>query len=148
MSAAGSAGTPILLLEDDPLLARSLSRALERRGCAPHVVATCAEARRELAAGPYELIIAELYAPDGNALDLLEALGRRRPAALIATTHELRTWRERAFAVGIEAYLPKPFPLRTLDRVLRCLLEGHRCLPRCSYGYTSLTAPKACPLSA
>jgi DNA-binding NarL/FixJ family response regulator len=61
------------------------------------------------------------------------------------TADELHTWKEHALRVGVAAYLLKPFPLAHLRNVVRCLLGGDRCFPRCSVEDTALRASWECP---
>ncbi len=66
----------ILLVEDEVPLARVLRAQLERAGhfCTP--VMNLEQARTQLEAGEFELVLLDIRLPDGNGLDFLEELKR------------------------------------------------------------------------
>ncbi|MBN1912515.1 MAG: PAS domain S-box protein [Pirellulales bacterium] len=65
----------ILMVEDDPSHAELVSNALESRDARIRVTRapTLEAARRELAQGQYDLVLADLFLPDGQGTDLIEA---------------------------------------------------------------------------
>jgi DNA-binding response OmpR family regulator len=126
----------ILIIDDNLCLGKALTRCLQSQGFETSAAATCDQARRAMRATSYDMIVTDLDLPDCSGLDLLEEIGLlgSRPPILLTTGEELVHWQERARDLRIEAYLVKPFPLMTFMEVVRCLLEGHRCLPQCSKG--------------
>jgi CheY-like chemotaxis protein len=62
----------VLIIEDDPIIARALCRALERAQQEYECVGSCAEASRLV--GPYSAAIIDIHLPDGSGLDLYEEL--------------------------------------------------------------------------
>lgn len=63
-----------LIVEDDPVVARSIARRLLREGYTVSVAQTCRAAR---AAGPgFHVAILDLDLPDGNGADLADELTR------------------------------------------------------------------------
>jgi signal transduction histidine kinase len=65
-----------LIVEDAEVYAMLLQRALEGAGWRVDVAGTVAAARAQLAAEPYELLLTDLYLPDGDAAAVLEAAVR------------------------------------------------------------------------
>jgi two-component system catabolic regulation response regulator CreB len=62
----------VLIVEDDPLVARALARTLMRHGMGVDVIASCAEAR--LLDGHYDLGIFDIELPDGFGTNLAREL--------------------------------------------------------------------------
>jgi DNA-binding response OmpR family regulator len=105
-------GRRVLLVDDDPVLLRTWSRALERHGLIVRVVSRIAEARRALARwkrSKFDYALIDDRLPDGFGLDLVPALAELRPAigfavvsALPSTERALRAWQNSTVIV------PKP----------------------------------------
>ncbi|MEJ6548837.1 MULTISPECIES: response regulator [unclassified Corynebacterium] len=80
-------------------------------------VGTCAEARALIAAQPPDLILADVYLPDGDGIELVRGSGV--DAFVLSAAVESATVR-RALAGGVHAYLVKPFTRQALvDRLER-----------------------------
>ena|SRR5688572_9460981 len=62
----------VLLVEDDPAVARGLARLLMARGLSVDVATSCGAARA--LPGPFDLAILDLELPDGLGVDLARAL--------------------------------------------------------------------------
>jgi len=96
---------PILVIEDDPIIARSLSRALQVIGRRSELVSSCAEVSRLV--GRYSGAIIDLHLPDGNGLAAFRQLAERGLIAsavfFSATTDEEEVRQARALGV----YVPK-----------------------------------------
>jgi len=139
----------ILIIDDNLRLVKALTRCLQSQGFETSTAATCDQARRALRATSYDMIVMDLNLPDCDGLDLLEQIGLlgSRPPVLLTTAEELVHWQERARDLGVEAYLVKPFPLKAFMSIVRCLLVGHCCFPRCSKGYKAHGGPEGCPLN-
>ncbi len=111
---------PVLCLEDDPIVASAVRRAMPGREV--DCVRRAAECRERMLQRSYGGWLLDIHVPDGSGLDVLE-WGRSRgdgTRALIITgalQHELAN---RAQALGAE-YLLKPFGKANLDAFLeRC----------------------------
>jgi DNA-binding response OmpR family regulator len=61
-----------LIVEDDPVVARSVARRLLREGYTVSLAGTCRAARA--AGAPFEVAVLDLDLPDGNGADLADAL--------------------------------------------------------------------------
>src|SRR5687767_9125637 len=77
--ATPGAGRPLLLVDDDAPLRRSMARALERRGF--HVLAAegIAEAREHAQAHKPEFAVLDMRLTEGSGLDLVRILRELRP---------------------------------------------------------------------
>ena len=73
-------GTRVLLVEDDPPLAREIVRALEREGWALDHVACLADAFEAVIQQPYRAILLDRRLPDGDGIALVPA-AKSRPSA-------------------------------------------------------------------
>jgi DNA-binding response OmpR family regulator len=105
-------GRRVLLVDDDPVLLRTWSRTLERRGMIVRSVTRISEARDALSFWPrrrFDYALIDDRLPDGFGLDLVPALASLRPApsyalvsALPSTERALRAWQDAVVIV------PKP----------------------------------------
>ncbi|MFN8622529.1 MAG: response regulator [Chloroflexota bacterium] len=107
---------PILLIEDDPVLAGTLERYLQARGHEVASAGTVAIAVRLLAAGLRpSLLLLDINLPDQAGWAVLRdpayaAAGS--PPVLVATALGIHP--ETLAEHPVAGYLPKPFPLPTL----------------------------------
>ncbi|WP_395704278.1 winged helix-turn-helix domain-containing protein [Aquabacterium sp.] len=120
----------ILLLEDDPAIARTVAFTLQREGLAVEQVLLLGEARRLLLAGPLPaLAILDIGLPDGNGLALCRELRQSGQSALarlpvmMLTAHNEEIDRVLGLELGADDYLSKPFSPRELVARVRALLR-------------------------
>jgi two-component system catabolic regulation response regulator CreB len=64
-------GTRLLLLEDDPAIARTVAYALERDGLQVTHSLLLQDARQQMQRHPFDLLVLDVGLPDGSGLDLL-----------------------------------------------------------------------------
>lgn len=85
------------------------------------------EALRLLPRGPYRLVVTDINMPDLSGLELVSFIRKsqhRTTPIVIISTEGRETDRERAMALGANAYLTKPFrPDALLDIVRPFLAE-------------------------
>lgn len=115
----------LLLLEDDDLLAESLSESLKDSGYQVDPAASLQVARRLMASEEYVLAILDLGLPDGSGLGLL-AEWRRKGLdlpVLILTARD--TWKDKVTGLeaGADDYLTKPFHEAELLARIKALLR-------------------------
>jgi response regulator of citrate/malate metabolism len=122
--ARGPAPIRVLVVEDEPLAAQAHRQYVER---VPGftVVGTAhsgAETRRLLARTPVDLLLLDLYLPDGHGLQLLRALraaGHAVDVIAVTSARDLAVVRE-GVSLGVVQYVLKPFAFATLrDRLVR-----------------------------
>lgn len=115
----------ILLIEDEALLARNISRALKRSGAVVRHAGSASDARSALLAGSYDLVIADISLGDGDGLELL---GEAAPTLLqtpviVMTGQDSVRNRARAEGLSVAAFLSKPFALSRLVELVSALLR-------------------------
>lgn len=124
----GSAIVPrmqLLLVEDDPTMQTTLTRALERRGIRVTAVGEGAAALRQWAARLPDAVVLDLTLPGLDGLQVLQQARTRglRTPVLILTARGTVGDRVLGLNAGADDYLPKPFDLDELEARLRALLR-------------------------
>ncbi|MEW1864694.1 response regulator [Streptomyces sp. NBC_00669] len=113
----------VLVVEDDPVAADAHALYVDR---VPGFTAVgkahnAAQARRLLLRAPVDLILLDLYLPDGHGLELarsLRAAGHRMDVIAVTSARDLAVVRE-GVSLGVVQYILKPFAFATLrDRLL------------------------------
>jgi DNA-binding response OmpR family regulator len=115
----------VLIVEDDPILQDSLTRAMRAAGYATDHAADGDSAMALLKAGGFDLVILDLGLP---RLDGLQVLSRHRGAGgitpvLILTARDGVEDRVKGLDLGADDYLTKPFNLAELEARARALLR-------------------------
>jgi DNA-binding response OmpR family regulator len=132
--------TRILLIEDDPAVARSLQDGLERDGYQV-IWKNSGVQGIELArnqAQPPHLIILDVRLPDGSGFDVcrqMRQLGLRQPI-LMLTVQQDELDKVLGLEMGADDYVTKPYSLRELLSRIRALLR--RAYGELSAGATEL----------
>ena len=115
----------LLLLEDDQSLIDGLVYALTKEGFALDVAMTVKEARAQLAAQAYDLLLLDQTLPDGSGLALCEEVRAGGSAVpiifLTAMDEEIQVIR--ALDAGGDDYITKPFKLGELCSRIRAQLR-------------------------
>jgi PAS domain S-box-containing protein len=109
---------PILLVEDHPDTAETVSEALQLLGYPVRVAGTMADA---LAVPPpeYEIVISDIGLPDGTGHELMRRLRSCKPVRGIALSGFGRSSDvEKSRAAGFDTHLTKPVSLDTLVRAI------------------------------
>jgi len=112
---------PLLLVDDDPGLRRTLQRLLERRGFTVRTAGSLDEAYGVLEDFPPDFAVVDLNLADGHGMDLVRELRSHRPAIRIAVLTGFDSIASAVVAVkaGAWAYLAKPVDV---DRLVTALL--------------------------
>ncbi len=117
----------ILIVEDSSAMRAYVRAALESDGEWEVVEAGSGlEALRLLPRGPYRLVITDINMPDLSGLELVSFIRKSQHRAtpiVIISTEGRETDRERAMALGANAYLTKPFRPETLVELVRPFLS-------------------------
>lgn len=125
----------VLLVEDDPAIARSIIYTLERDGMVVTHSLLLGDARRQLALRPPDVLILDVGLPDGNGLDLCKELrsstanGAGSLPVLILSAHGEEIDRVLGLELGADDYVSKPFSPRELLARVRSLLRRARMPP-------------------
>jgi DNA-binding response OmpR family regulator len=113
----------VLLVEDDVTLCRVIERNLTARGARVVRAASVGEALAAIAVSRPDVMLLDIDLPDRTGWDLMRTLETRGipvPTILVSGT---RVTPERLAQFRPLAYLPKPFPL---DALLRLVLGEER----------------------
>ena len=130
----------ILVVEDDPGIARLVDQLMRLEGLEVRVAGTLSEARSLLAAALSDLVILDRQLPDGDGLDLARELRsgdeRLNKYVVMLTAQADETSKLEAFDLGADDYVTKPFDtgeLRArvraglrLVRLQRALMEANQ----------------------
>jgi DNA-binding response OmpR family regulator len=115
----------ILMIEDDPAVARSLQDGLEREGYAVTWKVTGAEGVDYARQHNPHLIILDVRLPDGSGFDVcrqMRQLGLRQPI-LMLTVRADEMDKVLGLEMGADDYVTKPYGLRELLSRVRALLR-------------------------
>jgi DNA-binding response OmpR family regulator len=115
----------VLVVEDNPRLAASLSRGLAEEGFTVDTVVTGAEALVRIARHDLDVIVLDLGLPDVDGAEVLARLrddGSRCPV-LVLTARDGVASRVAALDAGADDYLVKPFAFDELVARLRALVR-------------------------
>ncbi|MCO7229691.1 response regulator [Halomonas sp. CnH100-B] len=115
----------LIIVEDDPMIARSLDNALTPLGNSVDVFSKLKDARTALRNDHFDLLLLDLGMPDGNGLELLGELRERgdRTPILILTARDSIEDRVKGLDLGADDYLAKPFSVAELEARVRALLR-------------------------
>ncbi len=119
-------GTTVLLADDDRSIRTVLSQALTRIGCRVRATGSSSALWRMVEEGEGDIIVTDVHMPDGDALDLVPAIRRKRPDVPIIVMSAQNTVMTaiRAAEAGAYEYLPKPFDLKELLGYVQSGLEA------------------------
>lgn len=106
----------VLIVEDDPLIASFIQKALVRRGHDVEWVQTGKAALDRIDKTGVDLQLLDLGLPDIDGLDVLRQLKERgdQTPVIVITSRSDPVDRSKAESMGVKAYLTKPFPLADL----------------------------------
>ncbi|WP_440106533.1 winged helix-turn-helix domain-containing protein [Acidovorax sp. BL-A-41-H1] len=131
----------VLLLEDDPAIARTVAYALARDGLAVTHSLLVHDARQQLTSQRFDLLVLDVGLPDGSGLDLLRELRNAAATAalpvLMLSAHGEEIDRVLGLELGADDYLAKPFSPRELAARVKALLR------RAGHGQHAATAAAA-----
>ena len=114
----------IMILEDDEDLAEGIRLSLNSSAFAFYLCGTIAEAEKLLQQYRFDLLILDIYLPDGNGLKLCRQVRRtsRVPIALL-TAKDMEMDIVKGLESGADDYITKPFSLMVLRARVRALLR-------------------------
>lgn len=115
----------ILVADDDAAIRTVLNQALSRQGYAVRATGSAATLWQWASGGDGDLIITDVAMPDGDGLDLLPQIKKRRNdlRVIVMSAQNTLLTAVKATERGAFEYLPKPFDLpellSTVERALR-----------------------------
>ena len=118
----------LLIVEDDKAFLERLARAMETRGFAVTSCDTVTDGLAQIGKSAPAFAVVDLRLGDGNGLDVVSALKRKRPdaRAIVLTGYGNIATAVAAMKAGAVDYLPKP---ADADAIEAALLAQDRPLP-------------------
>ena len=108
----------ILLVEDDDTLSGIIARNLEARGHSVVLAKTAEQALSKIVEDQPDLVLLDIVLPDRPGWDILRRLKTYDISPPVVVISAVRVSPERLREFKPLAYLPKPFPLEALLRVV------------------------------
>jgi DNA-binding response OmpR family regulator len=110
----------VLVVDDEATVLRNIARSLHQAGFDVLTATNCESAWLALNSSKIDALCLDIMLPDGNGLDLLEEVRRTAPdiPAIVISSMTTTETRLRAAGLGVEHFLPKPFSLASLKKVL------------------------------
>ncbi|MEM9725273.1 MAG: nitrogen regulation protein NR(I) [Pseudomonadota bacterium] len=121
-------GGTVLLADDDRAIRTVLSQALMKAGCRVRSTGAASTLWRWIEEGEGDVVLTDVMMPDGDALEMLPAISKRRPElpVIVMSAQNTVMTAIRASQAGAYEYLPKPFDLREVISTLhRALASTH-----------------------
>ena len=119
----------VLIADDDRAIRTVLTQAFTRAGCKVRSTGSASTLWRWVEEGEGDVVVSDVVMPDGDGLEMLPAIRRRRadlPVIVISARNTVLT-AVRAAEAGAYDYLPKPFDLKDLMlKVSRALSPVHK----------------------
>ena len=117
----------IMIIEDEPGIADTVTYALAREGFEPVWAATGAEGMARLVRGGIDLVILDIGLPDISGFDLAGTIRKRSDVPLLMlTARSDEIDRVLGLELGADDYIVKPFSPRELVARVRALLRRSR----------------------
>ena len=117
----------VLIVDDDSAIRELLREFLAEEGLATSEAASAAEARQALETSDPDVILLDMWLPDGDGLDVLDSLRGRPEIPVIVITADSSSSRTiRAMQAGAFDYLVKPLEPEAVRAALRRALDQRR----------------------
>lgn len=136
----------VLIIEDEPAIAESLSFSLRREGFSVDVAGSVADANGKLAQA--DLLLLDLMLPDGSGFDIIVGVRRlsSRPAIIVLSSRDDEADRVAALETGADDYVTKPFSPREVVARVRAVLRRARPGPELADSHAGVGAHD-CPIA-
>jgi DNA-binding response OmpR family regulator len=121
----GEMDKEILVVEDEPQLARLVEMHLRDAGCRVEVALTGAKGMSRASKRRFDLMVLDLMLPDMDGLDVCRELRTQRnyTPILILTARSAEVDRVLGLELGADDYLTKPFSVRELVARVKAILR-------------------------
>jgi two-component system, OmpR family, catabolic regulation response regulator CreB len=136
----------VLLVEDDPAIAKSIVFVLQRDGLSVTHCLTLGDAKSQLRQRAPDVLILDVGLPDGSGLDWCKTLRQSSQVAiLILSAQGEEIDRVLGLELGADDYMSKPFSPRELLARVRSLLRRTRMQAAATASAPPATVPAANP---
>ncbi|MEQ1890025.1 MAG: nitrogen regulation protein NR(I) [Alphaproteobacteria bacterium] len=130
MSMPSSSPIPetIIIADDDNAIRTVLNQALVRLGYNVRTTGNLANLWRWMSEGEGDLLITDVMMPDGNVFDMLPRIKKHRPGlpVIVMSAQNTLMTALKAAEKGAYEYLPKPFDLNELTKVVKRALASRK----------------------
>ncbi len=117
----------VIVVDDDPLIRRLIVGHLQKQNIPVLGVVNCQQAIEAQQKEPADLMIIDLLLPDGNGLEVMQAVKKLGPVeCIIVTSFGSIESAVDAMKLGAANYLLKPFTLAQFDMALSQLIEQRK----------------------
>jgi len=118
----------VIVADDDRSLRTVLSQALTRAGCRVRATGTIDTLYRWIEEGEGDVVVSDVMMPDGDALDILPSIRKKRPdlPVIVMSAQNTVMTAIRAAEAGAFDYVPKPFDLAALLALVNKALQQSR----------------------
>jgi len=120
--------TNILIVDDEPPVCKSVSRALATEGYKVESALSAEEALKKAEGSDYDVVITDLMMPGLNGMDLLKIVAERMPRTKVIMITGYPSVKSAVEAVRLGAfdYIPKPFTPKEIRGLVSRALESKR----------------------
>ena len=138
---------PVLLVEDEPVIADTIRYALATDGFEPILCSTGEEALAKLGAHDVALVVLDVGLPDMSGFELFKRIQAQTDAPVIfLTARSDEIDRVVGLELGADDYMAKPFSPRELTARIRSVLRRVQKAQRAPAAGAQVTATQATPL--
>ncbi len=111
----------VVVIDDDPIVCRSLELQLKSKRLAVSVCTSISEAERCIAGDTFDLMFVDIRLPDGDGTDLLNrlAVAPHRPLMVMMTGYGTIEAAVTCIRAGAFDYIIKPFTTSQIDVIIR-----------------------------
>ena len=114
----------IFLLEDDKILSKGISIALEKDGHTVTAVYGYIEALQKYQNQRYDLFLLDINLPDGSGMEFCKKIRETAETpVLFLTANDTEQEMLEGFGVGCDDYIPKPFSIEVLRKKVQAILK-------------------------
>lgn len=114
----------IFLLEDDKILSKGISIALEKDEHTVTAVYGYMEALQKYQNQRYDLFLLDINLPDGNGMEFCKRIRETAETpVLFLTANDTEQDMLEGFCVGCDDYIPKPFSIEVLRKKVQAVLK-------------------------
>ncbi len=115
----------LLLIEDDPLLRKTMQPYLEAEGYTVTIAATVRQALTTAYDHEYDCVVVDISLPDGSGLDVVRQLKKEQSGAgiIIVSAKDSLPDKLTGLELGADDYLTKPFHLPELNARIKSVLR-------------------------
>lgn len=114
----------IFLLEDDKILSKGISIALEKDEHTVSAVYGYMEALQKYKSQKYDLFLLDINLPDGNGMEFCKRIRETAETPILfLTANDTEQDMLEGFGVGCDDYIPKPFSIEVLRKKVQAILK-------------------------